>query len=173
MKKILMSLLLVFITAGICFAASSQEEITKDLNVYNSDINPKIVDALSKIEQEMIEIDNIIEGKSKKDIKTSIKIVENQVLAIEKHMNEQAYKIKTPEVRKYHNVTLAYVKLRYAFLKDVIDTFTKKGSLTDKEKESLVKKYAGQFEKLNKENTEALKVLMEAIHPAPAANTAK
>ena len=74
MKKILMSLLLVFITAGLCFAASSQEAVTQDLNVYNSDINPKIEDALAKIGQEMVEIDNIIEGKSKKDIKISIKI---------------------------------------------------------------------------------------------------
>ena len=49
MKKILMYLLLVFITAGLCFAASSKEEITQDLNLYNSDINPKIVDALSKM----------------------------------------------------------------------------------------------------------------------------
>ena len=34
MKKILMSLLLVFITAGLCFAASSKEEITQDLNLH-------------------------------------------------------------------------------------------------------------------------------------------
>lgn len=173
MKKILMSLLLVFITAGLCFAASSQEDITKDLSVYNSDINPKIVDALAKIEQEMVEIDNIIEGKSKKDIKTSIKIVDNQVKAIEQHMNVQAPKIKTPEVRKYHDVTLAYIKLRNNFLKDVADVFSKKGKVDDKDKETLTKKYAGEFDKLNKENTEVLKVLMEAIHPAPAENTAK
>ncbi len=173
MKKILMSLLLVFITTGLCFAASSKETITQDLSVYNSEINPKIVDALSKIEQEMIEIDNIIEGKSKKDIKTSIKIVDNQVQAIEKHMNAHTYKIKTPEVRKYHDVTLAYIKLRNNFLKDTADIFTKKGKLDEKDKETLTKKYAGEFDRLNKENTEALKTLMEAVHPAPAENTAK
>lgn len=173
MKKILMSLLLVFITAGLCFAASSQEAVTQDLNVYNSDINPKIEDALAKIGQEMVEIDNIIEGKSKKDIKTSIKIVDNQVQAIEKHMNTQAYKIKTLEVRRYHDVTLAYIKLRNNFLKDTADIFIKKGKLDDKDKETLTKKYAGEFDRLNKENTEALKTLMEAIHPAPAENTAK
>lgn len=173
MKKILMSLLLVFITAGLCFAASSKEAITQDLNVYNSDINPKIVDALSKIEQEMVKIDNIIEGKSKKDIKTIIKIVDNQVQTIEKHMNAQAPKIKTPEVKKYHNVTLAYIKLRNNFLKDVADVFTKKGKVDEKDKEILTNKYAEEFDRLNKENAEALKVLMEVIHPAPAGNTAK
>lgn len=173
MKKILMSLLLVFITAGLCFAASSKEAITQDLNVYNSDINPKIVDSLAKIEQEMVEIDNIIEGKSKKDIQTSIKIVDNQVQAIEKHMNAQVNKIKTQEVRKYHDITLAYIKLRNNFLKEVADVFVKKGKIDEKDKETLSKKYAGEFDRLNKENTEALKVLMEAIHPAPAENTAK
>lgn len=173
MKKILMSLLLVFITAGLCFAASSKEAITQDLSVYNSDINPKIVDALAKIEQEMVEIDNILEGKSKKNINTSMKIVENQVQAIEKHMKEQAYKIKTSEVRKYHDATLAYITLRNTFLKEVVDVFTKKGKVDEKDKENLTKKYAGKFDKLNKENAEALKVLMEAVHPAPAANTAK
>lgn len=173
MKKILLSLLLVFITAGLCFAASSKEAITQDLSVYNSEINPKIVDALAKIEQEMVEIDNILEGKSKKDIKTSMKIVENQVQAIEKHMKEQAYKIKTPEVRKYHDATLAYITLRNTFLKDVVNIFAKKGKIDEKDKETLTKKYAGEFEKLNKANAEALKVLMEAIHPAPAENTAK
>ncbi|MDE7315700.1 MAG: hypothetical protein K2N11_08375 [Mucispirillum sp.] len=173
MKKILLSLLLVFITAGLCFAASLQEAITQDLNVYNSEINPKIIDALSKIEQEMVEIDNIIEGKSKKDIKTSIKIVDNQVQAIEKHMNAQAQKIKTLEVKRYHDVTLAYIKLRNSFLKDVADVFVKKGKVDEKDKESLTKKYAGEFDRLNKENTEILKVLMETIHPAPAGNTAK
>lgn len=155
------------------FLASSKEEITQDLNLYNSDINPKIVDALSKIEQEMVEIDNIIEGKSKKDIKTIIKIVDNQVQTIEKHMNAQAPKIKTPEVKKYHNVTLAYIKLRNNFLKDVADVFTKKGKVDEKDKEILTNKYAGEFDRLNKENAEALKVLMEVIHPAPAGNTAK
>ena len=121
----------------------------------------------------MIEFDNIIEGKSKKDIKTSIKIVDNQVQSIEKHMNAQAKKIKTPEVRKYHDVTLAYIKLRNNFLKDVTDVFAKKGKVDEKDKEILTKKYAGEFDRLNKENAEALKTLMEAIHPAPDENTAK
>ena len=45
--------------------------------------------------------------------------------------------------------------------------------LDEKDKETLTKKYAGEFDRLNKENTEALKTLMEAVHPAPAENTAK
>ncbi len=173
MKKILISLLLVFITAGLCFATSTKEEIVADLNMYNSEINPKIVDALTKIENEMVEIDKIIEGKSKKDIAVSIKIVDNQVKAIEKHMNANAQKIKTSEVKTYHNLTLAYIKLRNELLQDISDVFAKKGKVDEKDKESLTQKYAAQFEKLNKENTETLKILMEAIHPSPADNTAK
>ena len=53
MKKILLSLLLVFITAGLCFAALLQEAVTQDLNVYNSEINPKIVEALSRMGQQI------------------------------------------------------------------------------------------------------------------------
>ena len=123
MKKLLTTLLFVFVTAGFAFAASSIEDLKKDMGVYNTDINPQIVDALSKIEQEMVEIDNILEGKSKKNIQTSLKIVENQVKSIEKHMKEKASKIKTPEVKRYHDVTLAYIQARYVFLKDVVDTY--------------------------------------------------
>lgn len=173
MKKILVTLLFIFITAGLCFAASPLETIKEDLNMYNTAINPKIIDALSKIESEMAEIDKIMEGKSKKDINTSVKIVNNQVQAIEKHMNEQAPKIKTKEVKKYHDVTLAYIKLKNKFLQDTVSAFTKNGKLTEDDKNILVEKYSPEFQKLNEENAAALKVLMEAIHPAPAENTAK
>ena len=73
MKKLLITLLFVFITAGLCFAGSSMEEIKQDLGVYNTEINPKIVDGLSKIEQEMVEIDNVLEGKSKKKYSNNLK----------------------------------------------------------------------------------------------------
>ncbi len=173
MKKILVTLLFIFITAGLCFADSLQEAIKEDLNVYNTDINPKIIDALSKIESEMTEIDKIIEGKSKKDINTSVKIVNNQVQAIEKHMNEQASKIKTKEVKKYHDVTLAYIKLKNKFLQDTVSAFLKYGKLTEYDKLALVEKYSPEFQKLNKENAEALKTLMNVIHPAAIQNTTK
>lgn len=171
MKKLLITLLFVFITAGLCFAGSSMEEIKQDLGVYNTEINPKIVDGLSKIEQEMVEIDNVLEGKSKKNIQTILKVVENQVNSIEKHMKEQASKIKTPEVKRYHDVTLEYIKARYAFLKDVVDTYVKKGKIEESDQEKLVKKYSGTFEKLNKENAEALQVLMNVLHVNLTDNT--
>ena len=60
MKKILMSLLLVFITAGIASAAS-KEEIMKDFEMYNAQVNPKVVEALQKIENETVVIYNVIE----------------------------------------------------------------------------------------------------------------
>lgn len=173
MKRLLILFITVFAAAGISFAASTREAVEADLKMYNSEINPKIMEALANIEKEMAEIDNIIEGKSKKDITACIKIVGNQVHVIEKHMNTQASKIKTPEVKKYHDVTLAYIKLRNSFLKDVADIFVKKGKLDDKDKEAMTKKYADEFDKLNKENTDVLKILMEAMHPEAAEKAAK
>ena len=173
MKKLLTSLLFVFVTAGFAFAASSIEDLKKDMGVYNTDINLKIVDALSKIEQEMVEIDNILEGKSKKNIQTSLKIVENQVKSIEKHMKEQASKIKTPEVKRYHDVTLAYIQARYVFLKDVVDTYLKKGKLDQADQEKLIKKHTGTFQKLDKESSEALQVLMSVMHANLTDNATK
>lgn len=175
MKRFLILFTMVFAVAGMSVAASSKDAVVADLNMYNNEINPKIIGSLAKIEQEMAEIDKIIEGNSTKDIKTSIKIVENQVQQIEKHMKAQTSKIKTEEVKKYHEVTLEYIKLRYNFLKDVADVFIKKGKLDDKDKEALSNKYAPEFDKLNQANTAALQVLMQAMHPdiAPADNKTK
>lgn len=165
MKKIQLLLTFTLFFATLCFAGSSPEEIKKDLEMYSTNINPKVAEHLKNIEQEMIEIDNIIEGKSKKDIKINLKIIDNQVKAIETYMQKEGYKIKTPEVIKYHNSTLALIKKRNEFIQDVGNVFVANGNkLTDNDKEKLVNKHAKDYENISKENAEILKSLMEIIH---------
>lgn len=164
MKKFLTALLLIFITAGMAFAAS-KDEVLKDLEMYNAEVNPKIVEALGKIENETVVIDNVIEKGAKNDIKTSMKIIDNQVAFILDHMQKYTAKIKTKEVKDYHNITIEYIKVRHAFLKDATDSFLKNGKITDEEKARITNKYAKSFEELDKKHAEILKTLTVVVHP--------
>lgn len=164
MKKIFSLLILLFAFTGVSFA-STKEEIMKDLETYNSDINMKIVDALSKIEQETIVIDDVLEKGAKKDVSTSMKIIDNQVNYIVDTMQKYTSKIKTQEVRDYHNITLEYIKIRHQFLKDATASYIKNGKITDKEKARITEKYAKTFAELDKKHADILKKLTAAIHP--------
>lgn len=164
MKKLFTLLFLLFAVTGVSFA-STQEEIMKDLEMYNKDINTKIVDALGKIEQETVVIDNVIEKGAKNDVNASMKIIDNQVKYIVDSMQQYTSKIKTQEVKDYHEITIEYIKVRHAFLKDATSSYLKNGKITDTEKERITKKYAQTFADLDKKNAEILKKLTAAIHP--------
>lgn len=164
MKKIFTLLFLLFAVTSISFA-STKEEIMKDLETYNADINGKIVDALSKIEQETVVIDNVIEKGAKNDVNASMKIIDNQVNYVLDIMKKYTLKIKTQEVRDYHNITMEYIKIRHNFLKDATASYLKNGKITDEEKTRITNKYAKTFEEMDKKNAEILKKLTAAIHP--------
>lgn len=164
MKKLLTALMLVFITAGIASAAS-KEEIMKDFEMYNTQVNPKVVEALQKIENETVVIDNVIEKGAKNDINTSMKVIDNQVKFLLDHMQTYTASIKTQEVKDYHIITMEYIKVRHAFLKDATDSFLKNGKITDAEKKRITEKYAKTFAELDKKNAEILKTLLAVVHP--------
>lgn len=164
MKKLLTALMLVFITAGIASAAS-KEEIMKDFEMYNTQVNPKVVEALQKIENETVVIDNVIEKGAKNDINTSMKVIDNQVKFLLDHMQKYTASIKTQEVKDYHIITMEYIKVRHAFLKDATDSFLKNGKITDAEKNRITEKYAKTFAELDKKNAEILKKLLAVVHP--------
>lgn len=164
MKKIFSLLVLLFAVTSVSFA-STKEEIMKDLEMYNSDINIKVVDALAKIEQETIIIDNVIEKGAKNDVNASMKIIDNQVKYILDTMQKYTLKIKTQELRDYHNITMEYIKVRHQFLKDATSSYLKNGKITDKEKERITNKYAKTFTELDNKNAEILKKLTAVIHP--------
>ena len=124
MKKLFTLLFLLFAVTSISFA-STKEEIMKDLEMYNRDINTKIVDALGKIEQETVVIDNVIEKGAKNDVNASMKIIDNQVKYIVDSMQQYTSKIKTQEVKDYHEITIEYIKVRHAFLKDATSSYLK------------------------------------------------
>lgn len=72
MKKILISLIAMFITASLCFADSKRNQVVAEYLHY-SKIDTKIEDMIVKINKQMREIDNAIEDKDKKEIMKSIK----------------------------------------------------------------------------------------------------
>ncbi len=164
MKKLLTALMLVFITAGIASAAS-KEEIMKDFEMYNAQVNPKVVEALQKIENETVVIDNVIEKGAKNDISTSMKVIDNQVKFLLDHMQKYTAIIRTQEIKDYHIITMEYIKVRHAFLKDATDSFLKNGKITDAEKNRITEKYAKTFAELDKKNAEILQKLLVVIHP--------
>lgn len=165
MKRFLILLMFLFSISGICFAASSKyDDIVAEYIVYG-EIEQNIEDALTKIETIMIEIDSAAESKNNKDIKANIKTVESQMKFVEKQLKAQIMKIKTTEVKQYYDVKFRYFKLYNNFVKDTADVFIKKGKISDSDKETLIKKYAPQFDKLNKEDIEISEVLMDIIRP--------
>lgn len=85
---------------------------------------------------------------------------------LEKQMNIQTAKIKTPEVKQYYLIQLEYVKLLNNFLKNAAAVFKKQNKIDEKNEEYLTKKYAGEFEKLRKKEALIHDILMEIIHPA-------
>ena len=60
-----------------------------------------------------------------------------------------------------------------AILKDVVDTYLKKGKLDQADQEKLIKKHTGTFQKLDKESSEALQVLMSVMHANLTDNATK
>lgn len=165
MKKILISLTAVFITVSLCFADSKRDQVVAEY-LYYSKIEKKIEDMLVNFDKQMSEIDDAIEGKDNKEIINSIAILDDEMQALEKQMNIQASKIKTPEVKQYYYIELEYVKLLNNFLKDTAAVFKKQNKIDEKNKEYLTKKYAGEFEKLRKKAAEIHDILMEIIRPA-------
>lgn len=164
MKKLFTLLILVFAVAGISFA-STKKEVMEDLERYNTYVNVKVVDALAKIEQETVIIDNVIEKGAKYDVNASMKIIDNQVKYILDHMQKYTFKIKTQEVRDYHNITMEYIKLRHEFLKDATSSYLKNGKITDDEKARITKKYESTFAEMDRKNAAILKTLTAVIHP--------
>ncbi len=165
MKRFLILFMFLFSISGICFAASSKyDDIVAEYIVYG-EIEQNIEDALTKIEKIMIEIDSAAESKNNKDIKANIKTVESQMKFVENQLKAQIMKIKTTEVKQYYDVKFRYFKLYNNFVKDTADVFIKKGKISDSDKETLIKKYAPQFDKLNKEDIEISEVLMDIIRP--------
>lgn len=165
MKKILISLIAVFITVPLCFADSKRDQVVAEYLHY-SKIDTKIEDMYVKFDKQMTEIDNTIDDKKKKEIINSIAILDNEMQVLVKQMNIQAAKIKTPEVKQYYCIQLEYVKLLNNFLKDTAAVFKKQNKIDEKNKEYLTKKYAGEFEKLRKKEAEIHDILMEIIRPA-------
>ena len=80
-------------------------------------------------------------------------------------MQQYTSKIKTQEVKDYHEITIEYIKVRHAFLKDATSSYLKNGKITDTEKERITNKYAKTFAELDKKNAEILKKLTVVIHP--------
>ncbi|MDE7315701.1 MAG: hypothetical protein K2N11_08380 [Mucispirillum sp.] len=165
MKKILISLTAVFITVSLCFADSKRDQVVAEY-LYYSKIEKKIEDMIVNVNKQMREIDDATEGKDNKEIINSIAILDDEMQALEKQMNIQASKIKTPEVKQYYYIELEYVKLLNNFLKDTAAVFKKQNKIDEKKKEYLTKKYAGEFEKLRKKEAEFHDILMEIIRPA-------
>ncbi len=165
MKRFLILFIFLFSVYGICSAASAKyDDIVAEYIVYR-EIEQKIEDALTKIEKIMIKIDSASESKNNKDIKANIKTVESQMKVVEKQIKVQIMKIKTTEVKQYYDVKFRYFQLFNNFVKDTADVFIKKGKISDIDKETLIKKYTPQFDKLNKEDLEISEVLMDIIRP--------
>ncbi len=162
MKKLLLTFILV-LTAGLAFA-STKEEIAKDMQVYSTDIEPKLLEALGKIEQETIVIDKILDNKAKGSVDTSLKIVNNFSKAAVKHMSDNTHKLKTKEVKDYHLLSIQFIQLSNEFITEAVTSYKKYGQMTEKEKIRLQNKYGKQMEELNKKNAAILQKIQEMVH---------
>ena len=94
-----------------------------------------------------------------------MKVIDNQVKFLLDHMQKYTAIIRTQEIKDYHIITMEYIKVRHAFLKDATDSFLKNGKITDAEKNRITEKYAKTFAELDKKNAEILQKLLVVIHP--------
>ena len=163
MKKILLTALMVFI---VSFAyASTKEQIMSDLEVYSKEIDQKAMEHLMKIEQETAVIDNICEKRAKGDVDTSMKIIENHANAVIKFLESNTSKLKTPEVKNYHLLTIEYIKLRTEFLTAAVESYHKYNKqITDEERKRLTDKYQNKILQMDTKNAELLKDLQSKVH---------
>ncbi|MDE7169620.1 MAG: hypothetical protein K2N67_05430 [Mucispirillum sp.] len=162
-KKIILPLFVLSVAAAFsqtAYSASSKEDIQRDFTVYSSEIEKKTANLLASMEKDMETLDGIITKDGKKDISDLEKSVDSKTKELISQMDAAYSKLKTPEVKRYHKISLKFIKIRYNITKDVLSAYkAKKGVFQESDFAAVVNKYKNELESLQKENAEALQAI--------------